>query len=408
MAGESMEAKPTGRLLDRNSPPHIVTLVLVTSLATMSMNLFLASLPAMAAHFDTTVSIMQYAISGFLFLSGLVQIVVGPLSDRFGRRPVLLVAVLVFVIVSLIASFSPTIGVFMVCRILQTSIVTGMVLSRAIARDMVGVEQSASLIGYITMGMALVPMLAPPIGGFIQELYGWRANFLVLAAVSFVTLILVYLDLGETAPKQNGGFSEQISLFPALLRSRRFWGYSLTGAFCAGTFFGYLGGGPFVAVSVYDLKPSQFGLYFCFAPFGYFVGNGISGRYAVRIGRQQMILAGTVVTTAGMALALVLQLFGATHPIALFSLTVFIGLGNGIALPSANAGMLAVRPEIAGAASGLGGALITLGGGILAMTTGNLLVLGNPVTTLLLCVVASGSLAIIVACYTISIESNRR
>ncbi len=403
-----MDARVPARFLDRNSPPHIVTLVLIAAVSSMSMNVFIASLPAMALHFGTTPAVMQYSISGYVLLSGIMHLVIGPLSDRYGRRNVLLVTISIFVIVSAGAAMSNDITSFMICRVLQTSIVSGIVLSRAIARDIVGATRSASFIGYITMGMALVPMMAPPIGGILQEAAGWQANFLLQSGAGLIALILVYLDLGETATRAPGGFAELLGMLPELLRSRRFWGYSITGAFTAGTFFAYLGGSPFVGAQVYDLQPRQIGFYFCFAPLGYFLGNAFSGRFAVRIGMRRMVIAGAVIVTTGMGTSLLLVLAGATHPLAFFGFTVFIGMGNGLTLPSANAGIMSVRPELAGAASGFGGSLITLGGGVMSLVAGNLISYQTRAEILLLCIVSSGSMGILAALYTARIEAQVR
>lgn len=400
-----METRIPVRFLDRHSPPHIATLVLITSISSLSMNIFLASLPAMAIHFETTPAILQYSISGYVFLSGIIQLVIGPLSDRYGRRRVLLVSISIFVVVSTGAAYSPNIEIFLLCRVLQTSIISGHVLSRAIARDIVGATRSASLIGYMTMGMALVPMVAPPIGGILQELSGWQANFLVQTGFAMVALILVYFDLGETASRATGGFSRLFGMLPELIRSRRFWGYSVTGAFTAGTFFAYLGGSPFVGARVYGLEPGQIGFYFCFAPIGYFFGNAFSGRFAVRVGMRRMVVAGAVIVTLGMGASLVCLLAGATHALAFFGFTVFIGIGNGLTLPSANAGIMSVRPELAGAAAGIGGSLMTLGGGTMSLITGNLVALETNAEILLVCILISGCLGIIAALYTARVEA---
>ena len=298
------------RIFDRTTPPHIVTLVLVAALSSMTMNVFLPSLPAMAEHFGTSHAVMQYAISGYLFVCGIVQLAIGPLADRFGRRPVLLATIALFAAASLGATVAPNVETFMFCRVVQTAMVSGFVLSRTIARDMVGPTRAASLIGYVTMGMALVPTGALLLGGVLQELFGWTANFLLQAAVAFAALLMVFFDLGETSRNRPSGFSEQVRQFPELFRSRRFWGYSITCAFSTGTFFAYLGGGPFIAAQVYGLEPGQIGLYFTFAPLGYLVGNGISGKFSIRFGRQRMVVAGTIVIAVGMAAALAVPVPG--------------------------------------------------------------------------------------------------
>jgi len=199
-------------------------------------------------------------------------------------------------------------------------------------------------------------------------------------------------------------FAEQIKAYPDLLKSRRFWGYALTAAFSAGTFFAYLGGAPFVGSEIYGLSSAQIGAYLMLTPAGYLVGNGISGKYTNRLGIYKMITIGIIITLVGMLGALVSVLVGWDHPMAFFLFTISIGLGNGMTLPSANAGLLDVKPELAGSASGLGGALMTLGGAAFSALSGAMLTASSGPLPLVLCIILASVLALIAALYAIRIE----
>ena len=151
--------------MDRSTPPHIFTLIVLTGLGALSMNIFLPSLPAMSEHFSTDYRVMQLSVALYLAGSAVLQIVVGPISDRYGRRPVLLWGIGIFLVATLGCILAPTIEVFLAFRMLQAVVVVGLVLGRAVVRDMYPQDQAASQIGYVTMGMAVVPMIGPAIGG---------------------------------------------------------------------------------------------------------------------------------------------------------------------------------------------------------------------------------------------------
>ena len=172
-----------------------------------------------------------------------------------------------------------------------------------------------------------------------------------------MALIVVYVDLAETNRNRSSSFRQQFRTYPELISSPRFWGYTLTAMFASGAFFAFLGGGPYVSTEMLKLTPSQYGFYFGIISIGYMLGNFISGRFSRRIGMNRMMFAGNVAATIGLAVSLLLFLGGSMHPLALFGPAAFVGIGNGMTLPSANAGIVSVRPHLAGSASGLGGAL---------------------------------------------------
>ena len=380
--------------LDRATPPHISTLVLVAGLAALSMNIFLPTLSAMATHFGTSYAVMQLAVSGYLAGTAILQLAIGPLSDLFGRRPVMIGCVVMLVTGTLICLLAPNAAVFMIGRLLQTAIVAGFVLSRAIVRDMVPAEEAASMIGYVTMGMSLVPMVAPALGGFLGDIFGWKANFLVILVYALVCLVISLRDLGETNHQRATSLGAQFRTWPELVRAPVFWGYVLTGGFASGVFYAFLGGAPYIGAVVYGLAPAMLGLQFMLLAVGYLVGNFLSGRYARHVGLMGMITCGNLVSAAGVAGSLILVGTGSEAAIAFFGPLGLVGIGNGLAMPSANAGMVSVRTHLAGSASGLGGAVMVGAGAALSVLAGWILSSGGGVMLVLWLMLACALLAI--------------
>ena len=383
------------RFLDRKTQPSMLTLVLLASISMLAMNSFLPSLPSMATHFGTTTAIMGLSVAIYLGSSAVLQILVGPLSDKIGRRPALLWSLAIFIVASFACVFAQDTTVFMILRAIQAFAACTMVLSRAIVRDTNDTQTSASKIAYIAMGMAITPMFAPALGGFLDNWFGWQANFWMLGGVGTLIWVLTYFDQGETVPQSTEGFTEQLKEYPELLTSRRFWGYCLASAFSGGAYFAYLGGGPFVGSVVFDLSPEKLGIYFGAPAIGYFVGNFISGRYSVRFGIDAMILSGLNIILIGMTLSVILSYLGYASVESFFGFMIFVGLGNGLCLPNATAGMLSVRPHLAGAASGLGGSISIAGGAALSTLAGAILVPGSTEMPLLLLMWASSLAGVI-------------
>lgn len=383
------------RFLDRRTPPHISTLILMAGLSALTMNIFLPSLPGMAAWFDVPYGLMQLSVALYLGLSALLQIVIGPISDRFGRRQVLLWSIILFLIATVGTLIAPDATTFLICRMAQAVIAACMVLSRAVVRDMVSDAEAASMIGYVTMGMSIVPMIGPVIGGVLDEAFGWQANFALLLILGLATLALVWADLGETATIRRVSLMDQVRTYPSLLKSRRFWGYVGCASFTSGSFFAYLGGAPYVGNVVFGLSSSEVGLLFAITAVGYLVGNFIAGRFSVRLGMNRMILWGTLASISGLGMLTLVTLAGVHSPYVFFGFTLALGFGNGMTLPNANAGMLSIKPELAGTASGLGGAIQIGGGAALAALAGALLTEGATEMPLVLLMLASAILALL-------------
>ena len=346
---------------------------MMAGLSALAMNIFLPSLPNMTAWFQTDYKLMQLSVALYLGVNAVLQLFIGPLSDKFGRRPVILAGAVIFCLATLGCLFAPNVAVFLTFRMIQAAIVTSMVLSRAVVRDMFPQDQAASMIGYVTMGMAVVPMIGPAIGGVLDESFGWQANFWLLLALGVMLFWLVWRDLGETSGGSDLSIWRQFGEYPQLLVSQRFWGYALAAGFASGAFFSYLGGAPFVGTEVFGLDTSELGLYFGAPAIGYLAGNFITGRYASRFGVNQMVLWGAIVNCAGIGLSMLVFAAGLGSAESFFGFMTLVGLGNGLTIPNATAGMLSVKPRLAGTASGLGGAIMIGGGACLSALAGALL-----------------------------------
>ena len=403
-----MTARPSVRFLDRSTPPHIMTLVLMAGVGAMNMSAFLPSLPAMAAHFGTDYAVMQLSVSAYLAVTAVIQLAIGPISDRYGRRPVVLVCTGIFAASSLACIVAPTAETFLVFRMISATAAVGFVLSRAIVRDMVPQAQAASMIGYVTMGMSLVPMVAPVIGGGLEEAFGWQATFVFLALSGVGLWALVWADQGETFVGRASSFAEQAREYPELLTSRRFWGYVFAAAFASGAFFAFLGGAPYVASEVYGLSAVWAGVAFGAPAIGYAFGNFLSGRFSVRVGINWMILYGAIVTATGLGISILITAMGYGSAIVFFGFCTFVGIGNGLAMPNATAGLLSVRPHLAGSASGLGSAIMIGGGAALSVFAGIVLKMGTTSLPLQLLMFASSALALVAVLYVMRREREVR
>jgi len=353
--------------------PRLATLILMASVGPFVLNIFLPSLPAMARHFQVDYSLIQLLLSLYMVALAVMQLIVGPLSDRYGRRPILLICFVLFCLSTLGALAAQDFQMLLICRLAQSASAGGLVLSRAIIRDTTATEDAATKLAYVTMGMSLGPMIAPFIGGYLDEHFGWQASFWLALAFGVIVTVIIWLDLAETNVHPTSSIRGQFQTYPELLSSPRFWGYTATATFSSAVFFAFLGGGPYVSSEMLHLSPSQYGFYFIFVSFGYMLGNFLSGRFSKRLGMNWMMMAGTVVGVIGMLAATVLYPIMPMNPLWLFLPAAIVGVGNGMTLPSANTGIVSVRPHLAGSASGLGGALMVAGGAAAAALASSLL-----------------------------------
>ncbi|WP_170475471.1 multidrug effflux MFS transporter [Ruegeria arenilitoris] len=352
------------------TPPSLVTLVFATALSVLSLNLFLPSLARMSEDFQVDYSLINISVAGYLAVSAVLQLIIGPLSDRFGRRPVLLICMGLFACASFGCVLAESIWVFLGFRLLQASVVAGSVLSSATIRDMYPPNEAASKLGYVAMAMALAPMLGPMLGGALDMLFGWRAGFVFYSLAGTGLLALLWADMGETNSERSSTFSAQLSEYPHLFRARRFWGYALCMAFSIGGFYSFITGAPLVAQAWFDLSPAMLGLGIGIITGGFMVGNFITGRIATRTRLTTMILIGRIFASVGPFVGLSLFLAGQGSVWVFFGSAIFVGFGNGLTNANASSGLMSVRPKLAGSAAGLSGAMIVALGAVLTSMTG--------------------------------------
>jgi DHA1 family bicyclomycin/chloramphenicol resistance-like MFS transporter len=355
---------PTAR---RTAAP-LPLLILVAVVTPIAMNMYLPAMAEMQRDLGTSAAAIQLSLSLFLVATAVGQLFVGPVSDLIGRRPALLWGLAIFAVGTVVCALAPNVETLVVGRIVQgLGGCAGLVLARAIIRDLHGAGAAASMIAYVTMGMAVGPLVTPPVGGVVADLADWRLIFWIMLAYGLVAFAFSLARMEEThAPGPGHGvFRRYVSELGALLRLREFWLYAGTlGAVCI-AFFSFIAGGVFVATEAFDLTASEYGLFFIINVVGYVVGNFITGRLARRIGPVPMIMWGNVITLAALVGAVVLGVAGVVHPLSLFGPLFLVGVGNGLSLPNCVAGAVSVRPQLAGSASGLVGAF-QIGSGALA------------------------------------------
>ena len=348
--------------------PSIVTLIAISTLMPLSLSVYLPSLPDMVTAFDTSNTMVQLTISVFLAAMALGQIVVGPLSDRYGRRPVILAGTALYILGSALCVVAPTIEILILARAIQAvGSCAGVSLGRAIVRDIYNREEAASAIGYVTMGMTVGPLLAPVIGGVLDKSFGWQGGFYLMLILGIGVFLLAWINLHETNHQKSAqsGFSSLWKTYGKLVEEPQFWAFALIAAFTSSVYFAYLGGVPYYAAEELGLTPVEMGVYFMFVAAGYIIGNGISGRISARVGILRMMMIGSSLPTSAIIFLVFNHWFdgGQMSALMLFTPMFVVGLGNGICLPSALSGSVSVRPGVTGAASGLTGTFqIALGG----------------------------------------------
>lgn len=348
-----------------SSPPRLITLILLTALSVLSLNMFLPSLPNMAVSFATDYETISLTVAGYLAITTVMLLVAGPVSDRFGRRPVLLGALAIFVVASIGCVLAVEIGSFLLFRTGQGVVISGWVLSLAVVRDTRPEREAASLIGYIIMAMAIAPMIGPLIGGVLDENFSWRASFVLMAALGVVLLVICLFDFGETNMEPSATFRAQFLSYRELVRSKRFWGYSVSMASSNSMFYAFLTGAPLVAAGFLALGTAEIGFFMGTISAGFMLGSFLAGRYSSRFALTTMIIAGRVIACIGLALGAALVLMGWINVWSIFGATIFAGFGNGLTIPGSSAGAMSVRPKLAGSAAGLAGAL-AIGSGAIA------------------------------------------
>lgn len=371
-------------------PPSLALLMAVSGLSIVTLNMFLPALAVIARDFGVSYATASWAVSGYLAVTAGLQLLLGPVSDRVGRRPVVLCAMAAFTVLSVVCALAESFAVFLAARLLQGVVIAGSTMALAAVRDTEAPRAAARRISWVAMGMAIGPMVGPMIGGVLDAALGWRSIFWTLAGAGAVLTAIIALFWRETNLTRSVSFGAQFRAYPALVASPVFWSFSgviITGVGC---FYVFISSAPLVAARVLEINSAELGLAIGIITMGFFVGNGVSGRVAERAGLGPMVLAGRVVQLAAIALNLLLLGVGLFNPLTFFGLMALVGFGNGIANPSAHAGLMSVDPRLAGSAAGLSGALVLAFGAFFTAISARLVEAGPPATTLLVTLLVIG------------------
>jgi len=285
------------------------------------------------------------------------QLVFGPLSDRFGRRPVVLAGLALATLASTAAVFAANIASLVTARVAQSlGASTGQTIGRAIIRDIYDREHAASMIGLVTSVVVLMPMVAPLLGGILDTLFGWEAIFAFTAILSFIVFAWAVLELPETLSLASGSRAHLRADLAALAASPRFFGYALCAGLGSAPFFSFLGAAPHVVVTVLGRTSAEYGLWFFVPSIGFMAGNFAVSRLTARFGINTLIWWGAVLTVVGALLnAFAYLALPGWEMATIFLPQIIVGFGNGLLLPTSVAGAVSIRPQVAGTASGITG-----------------------------------------------------
>lgn len=334
----------------------IVLLTSLTAIGPISTSIYLPSLPALAADLGASAGEAQLTLTASLIGFALLQLVYGPLSDRYGRRLALFGGLTLYVAASAACALAPTIGALILARFVQgVGGCAGSVISRAVVRDLFTPTEGARVLAYIGMALAVAPAVGPLIGGQLEVYFGWRATFVAVGAAGLAILIFAFLRLPET----NQGASRGTPLWRIvggywrLLRSGTFMAYSLSVGFQFGGLFAFQAGAPMVLIGMLGVRPDAYGLYTLVPVCGYVLGGFISTRISARLGILRMVRLGAAVNLAGGLLIAILAVAVDLNVVMLIGPMFFFSIGMGLLLPNAMAGAIANFPEIAGTASAL-------------------------------------------------------
>jgi DHA1 family bicyclomycin/chloramphenicol resistance-like MFS transporter len=333
-----------------------VLLTAIVGLGALSIDMFLPSLPAMMAAFGSDAATAQLTVT--LFLAGLAasQLGWGPLSDRLGRRRVLLAGLALYAVAGTACAFAPTMTVLIAARVVQAlGAGSGPVIARAIVRDLYEPERAARVLAAMGTAQALTPILAPIVGGWVHVLAGWRAVFVVLGAFGVVFVLTTWGIVPETnvyagARAGNGGGG-----VAALLRHPRYLAYVAAAALAFSGQFAFITGSSFALIAILGVSPAVYGVCFGAVAGGLMAGNFVSVRLGPRLGLDTMIRGGTLIAACAGAAMAALAWAGARSVATVIGPMFCYAFGLGWVLPNAMAGAIGPFPRMAGlAAAGAG------------------------------------------------------
>jgi DHA1 family bicyclomycin/chloramphenicol resistance-like MFS transporter len=337
----------------------VITLLLglLVSFAPMTIDLYLPALPVMTEDLMTDAESMQLTLSVYMVGFALSQTFFGPISDRFGRKPTILIGTAIYLVTSVACALATSVEQLIVFRLFQSiGAAAGPVVARAVVRDMFTREEAAKTYAVVTTVTAIAPVIAPILGGVIVIWLGWRANFWVLTGFGATAMLLVILLLPETnrVPDPSATrFDKMLVNFGTMLRNRAYLGYLLTVMGTFGGLFAYLMGSSFVLVGELGMSEINFGLSFGGASIGFMAGAFLGSRIVRRVGIERMCLVGTAFTALAGVLIVGLIWGGVVTVASVIVPTVIYFFGMGMSQPNVQAGAISPFPQMAGAAASL-------------------------------------------------------
>ena len=338
-------------------PVFLIVLATISMFLPLSLHLFFPALPSVKAYFTTTETIANLTVSLPLFVMAFSSLVYGSLSDRFGRRPVLLGSITLFVAGSVLSAMADNIWLLVAGRVIQSAGGGGgLGLARSIARDVFGADRLMKVLSYLTMAYALGPMIAGPVGGALVDMGGWRS--ILIAAGTFGAFIgivcwFVMIETHTDRAASDRGFS-LFRGYGTLLRNLRFNAYVLQSGFATAVFFTMATASSFLMIDYLDRPASEYGLYFMCFPAGFLTGSLISSRLAGRVRIEVMVLVGSLLLATGVFTQVGFIFAGIVTPLTIFLPGFLAILSQGISLPSAQSGAINVAGPLAGTAAGIG------------------------------------------------------
>jgi MFS transporter, DHA1 family, multidrug resistance protein len=377
--------RPPGAATDNSklatSRVMLLLLVLMTGLAPISLYILVPALPILATSFGRDISIAQMTVSLYMVGIACSQIIMGPLSDKFGRRPVLLAGLGLMVAASVTSIFADNLPQLIAARFFQAlGGASGMVISRAIIRDLYPRERIGAMISLVVAALMIAQMLSPLTGGLLETAFGWRAILYLITAAALAIAIFIALALPETRRDRTeaGGFRGDVG---KLFGNRAFVGYVLCQVLASQIIFAFAGGGPYIVVTQMGRSSAEYGAWFATTGFAYLVGNLLCVRFAPRHSLEKLIWFGLALQVGGSLLNLIWSFAGVNQaPLWLFGTQMIVMLANAFVMSNSAAGAISIRPEAAGTASGAMG-FLQMGVGALVSQFGAYLG-GHSTTTL--------------------------
>jgi MFS transporter, DHA1 family, multidrug resistance protein len=335
----------------------LLTLTMTSSLGMVASTIYVPSIPAIAGAFETSIARVQLTFVGYLLAFAASMLVLGPLSDRYGRRRTILCGLGLSAISSVACAISPTIDFLIAARVVQgIGACAGLVVGRAITREVWGREAAARVIAGRAIAATLMQAFAPILGGYLQGWFGWRCNFVVIGVIACVAMALVtrYVSEGRAAPVASSRTGGMLASYRTLIGTRRFLSYAFTAAGSHAGFHIFAAGAPAVLIVGFGIRPEDYGFYASLPPMGFLVGSFLSNRLTRRLGVDGLITIGCTVLIPAASIMVTLALLGVASPYAVIGPMILICCGSGLITPNATAGSLGVNAGMVGTASGLG------------------------------------------------------